>query len=192
MDDAARDGALTDRLGTVPLESRRDARQSSAQAVAFIFSVTDLRLATWLGMTNTKTMFLALLIAAAGCSTARPERIYDFAAREVTDEVSSPQAARAPQAARSPQAQLRSVLERLQPALARCTRGTSGTIDLTLHIAVDGDEVAVLDGAEVAYPDAAAADCVREVVAKMDLSYVSAHESAIWIAHAPFVVGNGA
>ena len=132
----------------------------------------------------TKTLFL-ILLGLGGCATAvtapLPERTYDFAARDVTGEV------HAAAATSSPKAQLRAALEQLQPELARCTRGTSGTIDLTLRIVVDAGAPAALDSAELEYPDAGAIDCIGQAVADIDLSHVSSADSAIWVVHAPFV-----
>lgn len=129
----------------------------------------------------TKTLFL-ILLGLGGCATAPDEQIYDFAARSVTGEV------HATAATASPKSQLRAALEQLQPELARCTRGTAGTIDLTLRIVVDRDAPAVLDSAELEYVDPGAVDCLGEAVASIDLSHVTAPQSAIWVVHAPFAV----
>ncbi len=131
-------------------------------------------------MTNT----IPLILALAACSTTSlPEKVYDFAGGPVTGQVSLPIAAR------GPKGQLRAAIDQLQPAFARCTAGTSGTIDLTLHIVTDTDAPAVLDSAQLTYPDAAAAQCVRDAVARIDLSHLTAHESTMWIVHFPLVVG---
>jgi hypothetical protein len=133
-------------------------------------------------MTNTIHSTTFLLAAAACATTELPERTYDFAERAVTGKASLPTTTS------SPRAQLRSAIDQLQPALARCTAGTSGRIDLTLRIAMDSEPPVLLASAQVAYPDPIAALCVRGALGSLDLSRLTCHEPAIWIVHMPLVV----
>src|SRR5437899_10992974 len=108
----------------------------------------------------TNKLSLLTLIAMLGCSaTPPPEKVYDFSARALATTVPTPSTSH------SAKAQLRRAIDELQPELARCTTGTAGDLDITLRIELSTEFPAELDSTEVAYPDAAVATCVRDVLA---------------------------
>ena len=126
---------------------------------------------------------LLLLIAIAGCSTSPPpEKVFDFSVRDITTTTL------VPSTSSSTKAQLRRAIDRLQPELARCTTGTAGVLDITLRMELSTEFPAALDSVDVAYPDKAAAVCVRDVLESMDLSSIETRESAVWVVHTPFVI----
>jgi hypothetical protein len=132
-------------------------------------------------MTNKTLLFLAVM----GCSTTStplPEKVYDFSSRPLATIPT-------PTSSHSAKAQIRTAFDQLQPQLVRCTAGTTGELAITVRLVLDTGQPATLESADVAYPDAAAAACVRDAAAAIDLSHLDVKESAVWIVHMPYVVG---
>ena len=145
----------------------------------------------------TRTLLAALALAPhLGCVDPAvepapapvPEKVYDFSPRRLDEPRPAP-----PPIDASPKTQLRFVLSRALPEVARCLAGTNhpaGTVDITLSIALDPGAPAVVDGALVeAFGDLRLAACIRGALMDADVSALAAPETAErWTIHAPLVV----
>lgn len=124
----------------------------------------------------------------AKMSSDVPERIYDFSPHRLDDLRAEP-----PGPTATPKQQIRFVLSRALPEVARCLSGTNhpaGTIDITLSIALPPDGPAVIDAALVdAFGDSRLSSCIRGALMDADVTALAVPAVAErWTIHAPLLV----